>query len=100
MPPTGRQAYGKDGLKVNWNTVRAEAINKWAAVFMRKHETWYSFILNVGDRLAHVFVVFFTPSKQMSGAYMKLSHSLFLSRRFPLTVHQSSYPLMLHDLSY
>ena len=45
---------------------------------MGKHETWYSSILNFGDRLAQVFVVFFTPSNQMSEVYMKLSHRRFL----------------------
>lgn len=100
MPPTGRQAYGNGDLKVNQNTVRPEAINKWAAVFMRKHETWYSSILKVGDRLAQVFVVFFTPSKQMSEVHMKLSHRRFLSRHFQLIIHKSSYPLTLHGLSY
>jgi len=67
---------------------------------MRKHETRHSSILNAGDLLAQVFVVFFTPSKQMSEVYMKFSHKRFLSRRLQLINHKSSYPLMLYGLSY
>jgi hypothetical protein len=50
--------------------------------------------------LAKTFMVFFSPSRQMPGEYLKLGHERFFSLLFKLIIHQRFYHLMLHNLSY